>query len=55
MIFKFVLLSSDVVFYGSKIKQFFGMGGGMEDDIELQMKHMAKDFGVELNHSVFEG
>ena len=55
LIFKFVLFSSDFVFYGSKIKQFFGMGGGMEDDIELQMKHMAKDFGVELNHSVFEG
>ena len=55
LIFRFVLFSSDVVFYGSKIKQFFGMGGGMEDDIEKQMKGMAKDFGVELNHSVFEG
>ena len=55
MIFRFVLFSSDVVFYGSKIKQFFGLGGGMEDDIENQMKGMAKEFGVELNHSVFEG
>lgn len=55
LIFKFVMISSDVVFYGSKIRQFFGMGGGMEDDIETQMKHMAKDFGVELNHGVFEG
>lgn len=55
MIFKFVLLSSDVVFYFSKIRQILGIGGGMEDDIEQQMKHMAKDFGVELNHGVFEG
>ena len=55
LIFKFVLLSSDVVFYGSKVKQFFGFGGGMEDEIESQMKHMAKDMGFELNHSVFDG
>ena len=55
MIFKFVLLSSDVVFYGAKVKQFFGMGNGMEDDLENQMRHMAKDLGVELNHGVFDG
>jgi len=55
IIFKFVLFSSDVVFYTSKLRQWFGFGGGMEDDIERQMQHMAKDFGVELNHSVFEG
>ena len=55
LIFKFVLFSTDVVFYGSKIRQFFGLGGGMEDEIENQMRHMAKDFGVELNHGVFDG
>lgn len=55
IVFKFVLFGSDVVFYTSKVRQWFGFGGGMEDDIERQMQHMAKDFGVELNHSVFEG
>lgn len=55
MIFKFIIFSSDVVFYVSKIRQYFGMGLGMEDDMEVQMKRIAKDFGVELNHSVFEG
>lgn len=55
LLFKFVLFSSDVVFYASKIKQFFGVGGGMEDEMEAQMKKIAKDFGVELNHGVFEG
>ncbi|MCJ1393478.1 hypothetical protein MMC18_006353 [Xylographa bjoerkii] len=55
IIFNLVLLSSDAVFYGSKIRQFFGMGGGMEDEIEDQMRHMAKDFGVELQHGVFDG
>lgn len=55
LIFKCVIFSSDVVFYASKIKQFFGMGAGMEDDMEAQMKRIAKDFGVELNHDVFEG
>ena len=55
LLFKFVLFSSDVYFYAAKVKQLFGVGGGMEDDMEAQMKHIAKDFGVELNHSVFEG
>lgn len=55
VLFQIVLLSTDVLFYASKVKQLFGMGGGMEDDMEAQMKHIAKDFGVELNHSVFEG
>lgn len=55
LLFKFAIFGSDVVFYYSKIKQKLGLGGGMEDDIEDRMRHMAKDFGVELNHGVFEG
>jgi aarF domain-containing kinase len=27
----------------------------MEDDLEAQMQSVAKDMGVELNHSIFEG
>lgn len=54
MLFKIVLFSSDVYFYATKVKQLFG-GGGMEDDMEAQMKTIAKDFGVDLNHGVFEG
>jgi aarF domain-containing kinase len=53
--FRMVLALSDVVFMWSKIKQVLGVGKGMEDDIEQKMKVMAKDFGVELNHGVFEG
>ncbi len=55
LIFKLVMFSSDVVFYASKVKQYFGGGQGMEDEIEERMKEMMKDFGVELNHAVFEG
>ena len=55
LIFKFVIFSSDLVFWAGKIRQFLGVGGGMEDDMEEQMKRIAKDFGVELNHAVFEG
>lgn len=56
LLFKFVLLGSDVVFYSSMIRQWFGFGQGMEDDLETQMRSMAKDqFGVELQHSMFEG
>jgi aarF domain-containing kinase len=32
-----------------------GVGRGMEEDIEERMRVMAKEFGVELNHGVFEG
>lgn len=55
LIFKVVLFGSDLIFYASKIRQVFGMGKGMEDDIEHHMAKIAKDFGVELNHGVFEG
>ena len=55
ILFKLVIFSSDLVFYTSKLRQFFGMGGGMEDDMEVHMAKIAKDFGVELNHNVFEG
>ncbi|KAH8667654.1 ABC transporter [Tricladium varicosporioides] len=56
VLFKFVLLSSDVVFWTSKVRQWLGYGLGMEDDIERQMRFIAKDqLGVELNHGVFDG
>ncbi|CDM31790.1 hypothetical protein DTO013E5_1957 [Penicillium roqueforti] len=54
-IFRVVLFSTDIFFYFTKVRQFLHLGGGMEDDIEAQMQNMAKDMGVELNHSVFEG
>jgi aarF domain-containing kinase len=55
LIFKFVLFTSDVVFYTSKVRQWLGLGGGMEDDMEQHLKSMAKDFGLELQHDIFEG
>jgi aarF domain-containing kinase len=55
LIFKLVIFSSDLIFYASKLRQYFGRGRGMEDEIEERMKEMMKDFGVELNHAVFEG
>lgn len=53
--FRLVLLASDVVFWAAKLKQWAGLGGGMEAEIEERMRVMAKDFGVELNHGVFDG
>lgn len=56
LLFRFVLFGSDVVFYSSKVRQWLGFGKGMEDDLERQMRFLAKDqFGVELQASVFEG
>ncbi|KAH9883650.1 ABC1 family-domain-containing protein [Xylariomycetidae sp. FL2044] len=55
VLFKTVLFATDIAFYGFKIRQFLGFGGNMEDEVEARMKDMAKDFGVELQHEVFEG
>ncbi|KAJ4286698.1 hypothetical protein N0V90_012950 [Kalmusia sp. IMI 367209] len=53
--FRLVLLLSDAYFTWSKVKQVVGVGRGMEEDIEAHMRVMAKDFGVDLQHGVFEG
>ena len=55
LVFRTVLFTTDLFFYFTKIRQFLRLGGGMEDEIEAQMKNMAKDMGVELNTNVFDG
>lgn len=55
LLFKTVLLATDVAFYTFKFRQWLGLGGGMEDALEARMVEMAEDFGVELQHGVFEG
>ncbi|KAL5505080.1 hypothetical protein ACEPAH_7743 [Sanghuangporus vaninii] len=55
LVFRTVLLSSDVVFYISRIRQLLGLGEGMESDLEKAEREIAKSFGVELNHDLFEG
>ncbi|KAL9048065.1 MAG: hypothetical protein Q9206_006269 [Seirophora lacunosa] len=55
VLFRFVLFSSDVLFYSSKVAQFFGRKQNLEDDMEASMKKVAVDMGFELNHGVFEG
>ncbi|KAI1079670.1 ABC1-domain-containing protein [Whalleya microplaca] len=55
LLFKTVLLATDVAFYTFKLRQWLGWGGGFEDEVEARMKDMAKDFGVDLQHEVFEG
>ena len=55
LLFKTVLFTTDLYFYYAKVKQFFGKGKGMDDDIEQQMRRMASDYGVEMQHGVFEG
>ncbi|KAH8907437.1 ABC1-domain-containing protein [Coniochaeta sp. PMI_546] len=55
LLFKTVLAGTDVLFYFYKVRQWLGRGGGMEDEVEARMKDMAKEFGVELQHDVFEG
>jgi aarF domain-containing kinase len=56
ILFRFSLFLSDVAWWTSRIRQMVGRGQGMEDDIEEQMKRMARqEFGVELNHQLFDG
>ena len=55
VVFRSVLLGSDVVWWYYRVRQILGFGKGMDDEIEEQMRRMAKDFGVELQHGVFEG
>lgn len=54
--FRVALLSSDLIFYTSRIRQLLGWGHGMESDLEDIMRGMMKStYGVELNHDIFEG
>ncbi|KAI8962631.1 ABC1-domain-containing protein [Daldinia sp. FL1419] len=55
LLFKTILFATDVAFYTFKVRQWLGLGGGMEDEVEARMREMAKDYGVELQHEVFEG
>jgi aarF domain-containing kinase len=55
VVFRTVLLGSDVLWWWYRVRQILGFGRGMEEEIEEQMRRMAKDFGVELQHGVFEG
>ena len=55
VIFKAVLSATDIAFYFFKIRQWLGIGGGMEDEMEQQMKNVASDYGIELQHDVFDG
>ncbi len=54
-VFRFVLLSSDLFFWITRIRQWAGIGGGMEDELEAQMRSVASGLGVQLNSSIFEG
>ena len=55
LLFRFMLSLSDVLWWTARVRQIFGRGGGMEDEIEEGMRRMARGLGVELNHGVFEG
>ncbi|KAK6383314.1 hypothetical protein LTR65_010299 [Meristemomyces frigidus] len=41
LLFRLVLTGTDVVFYWSKVRQWFGVGRGMDDDLEQSMRKMA--------------
>ncbi|PNS16009.1 ABC1 family protein [Sphaceloma murrayae] len=55
LVFRTVLLGSDLVWWWSRLRQWVGVGQGMDDDIEQSMRNMAKGFGIEMQHGVFEG
>ncbi|KAF2104707.1 ABC1-domain-containing protein [Rhizodiscina lignyota] len=55
LVFRLVLWASDVAWWYYRARQVLGIGGGMDQEIEENMKRMAKGMGIELNHGVFEG
>lgn len=55
ILFRAVLLSTDLVWWWARIRQLLGLGGGMDEEIEQQMRKMAKGMGFELQHGIFEG
>ncbi|KOS17880.1 ABC1 family protein [Escovopsis weberi] len=55
LVFTSVLTVTDIAFYFFKVRQWLGLGGGMEDEMERMMKNVASDYGLELQHEVFEG
>lgn len=42
LVFRMVLVGSDAVWWWSRARQWFGLGKGMDDDIEAGMRNMAK-------------
>ncbi|KAG6076343.1 hypothetical protein E4U16_002840 [Claviceps sp. LM84 group G4] len=55
VLFKAVMSVTDIAFYLFKLRQWLGLGGGMEDEMENRMRDMAQDYGIELQHEIFEG
>jgi len=55
-IFRAVMVSFDIAFLASKVRQKIYGGQGFEDLLEDKMRKVAKDgFGVELKSNVFDG
>ncbi|KAK4189200.1 putative aarF domain-containing protein kinase 1 [Podospora australis] len=55
VLWKGVLLLSDVLFWFYRIKQLLGRSKGMEDEVEERFREVAKEYGIELQHDVFAG
>ena len=55
LVFRAVLLASDLAFLAAKVRQWLGWGRGMDDELEIRVRDMAREMGVELQHNVFEG
>lgn len=54
-LFRLVMLGSDFVWWVGRFRQLVGWGRGMDDDLERNMRRVARDMGIELQHDVFEG
>ncbi|ETN45688.1 uncharacterized protein HMPREF1541_09521 [Cyphellophora europaea CBS 101466] len=55
LVFKVVLLGSDVWWWWARVRQWLGKGRGMDDDMEQSMRKIAEGYGVEIQHDVFQG
>lgn len=55
LLFKVVLLGSDVWWWWARLRQWMGRGRGMDDDMERHIRSIAEGYGVEMQHDVFQG
>lgn len=55
LLFRAVLLASDVAFWVARVRQWLGYGRGMDDELEGRVRDIAREMGFELQGNIFDG
>ena len=55
LLFRAVLLASDLAFLAARVRQWLGYGRGMDDELEGRVRDIAREMGFELRGNIFDG